>query len=338
MAHNIDNSKGKYAFFSRKEIPWHKLGRVVKDALTSEEAIKEAALDYNVVKCPVYAKFPDHIIEEGGKKGDLVPNLFATVRDDTKSVLGHVGNRYEIVQNLDAFKFIDDIVGSKEAIFETAGALGGGEKIFITAKLPRNIRIKESDDIIEQYFLITNTHDGSGAIEAGFTPIRVVCNNTLNMALKGMANKIRFRHTKNIHDRMEQGREMLGLYKAYSMEFSEALNYLASKQIKEELVIDVIHSLVLTKDEQEILFKEGQNTERVSTRKKNTIIDMEMYMESGAGQQYHKGTALWVFNGISSYFNNGKKYKNQEDRMLNLNNGAAYRKTQDTFDKILMSI
>ena len=334
MAHNISFTNGKHAFFSRKEIPWHRLGQIVEDALTSEEAIKAAGLDFDVIKCPAYAKFP----EGSPERGKLIPSLNATVRTDNWEVLGHVGSRYEVVQNTDAFAFIDGIVGKKLAIFETAGALGKGERIFITAKLPNFIRLKGSDDIIEQYIIISNTHDGSGSVIAGFTPIRVVCNNTLNMAIGRMANKVALRHTKNVHNRLEEAEELLGLYKVYSEEFVEVLQALARKEITQEYKNEFIMDFVFTPSERTIIKNEGIHSENISTQKKNTLSSLNTYMDYGPGQDGHKGSRLWLYNGVTSYLSNGKDYPSAEARFINLIEGTSHKKTQQAFNYLLTDI
>lgn len=342
MAHNINVTNGKHSFYSLKEKAWHGLGQVVEEAQTSDEVIHLAGLNYDVEKVPVFADFRKlpklETNEHHAKKGEVVPNYFATVRTDTRQVLGLVGNRYEVVQNSQAFKFIDDIVGSKQAVFETAGALGNGEKIFVTAKLPSYIRIQSTDDIIEKYLIFTSSHDGSGPVIAGLTPIRVVCNNTLNMALKRLSNKLVLRHTRNVNDRLELGRTLMGMYKVYSEEFQESMNALAKVAITEEIIDTSIKSLIL--DTKEIaLLKEGKPADVViSTRKRNTMIDIKRYVEGGVGQNLHRGTALWLWNGVSSYYNNGKSYKDQQDRFESLTDGLAYRNTQRMFNDVMSMV
>src|SRR5277367_1882484 len=194
MAHNINfNEKtGKHSFMSVKEKAWHGLGQIVDRYPTSSEAIQFAGLDYIVEKRPLFTYDTENQMAD--PETDIiipeisVPNYFATVRADTDQVLGVVGNDYEVVQNRDAFTFFDAIVGGGDGIlYETAGALGNGERIFITAKLPGYIRVG-NDDLIEKYLFLTTSHDGFGSITAAFTPIRVVCNNTLHAALNNMSN------------------------------------------------------------------------------------------------------------------------------------------------------
>jgi len=202
MAHNINynSNTGRYSFFSVQEKAWHGLGQIVKDYPTSGEAIQYAGLDYEVAKSPLFTK-GSGIIENAGDieigSTELeVPDYFANIRTDNNTVLGVVGKDYHIVQNREAFSFFDAIVGGSEGIlYETAGALGNGERIFITAKLPDYIRVGNGDDVTEKYIFLTTSHDGSGSITAAFTPIRIVCQNTLNASLGSMSNVVRIRHT-----------------------------------------------------------------------------------------------------------------------------------------------
>lgn len=144
MAHNINFNEqtGKNSFFSTKQPAWHGLGQIVQDYPTSGEAIIAAGLDYTVAKAPLFAKGADPLISFA------VPDQFATMRTDNNAVFGVVGKDYQIVQNTDAFAFFDAIVGGGDGIlYETAGALGSGERIFITAKLPDYIRVGKGNTI-----------------------------------------------------------------------------------------------------------------------------------------------------------------------------------------------
>lgn len=175
MAHNLfyNEFTGKHSFFSVKEKAWHGLGQIVSEYPTSSEAIWHAGLDYQVAKSPNIHEFPS------GKEV-VSKTSFFTYRTDTEEVLGEsVGKDYQIVQNGEAFAFFDAIVGGGDGIlYETAGALGQGEQIFITAKLPDYIRVGNGDDVIEKYLFLTTTHNGSGSITAAFTPVRIVCQNS----------------------------------------------------------------------------------------------------------------------------------------------------------------
>lgn len=152
MAHeiNFNQQTGKHSFMSVKERAWHGLGQIIDRYPTSSEAIQQAGLDYIVEKRPLFTYDTANHLGEGSDDMMIpeiaVPNFFATVRADTEQVLGVVGNEYEVVQNRDAFSFFDAIVGGGVGIlYETAGALGNGERVFITAKLPDYLRVGAKD-------------------------------------------------------------------------------------------------------------------------------------------------------------------------------------------------
>jgi phage/plasmid-like protein (TIGR03299 family) len=229
MSHNINFNEqtGKHSFFSVKEKAWHGLGQIVEDYPTSAEAIKHAGLDYTVEKRPLFTYDNDNILHdiEGSLQiADIeVPNYYATVRTDTQQALGVVGKDYEVVQNKDAFTFFDAIVGGEGIMYETAGALGKGERIFITAKLPGYIKVG-SDDLIEKYLFLTTSHDGFGSITAAFTPVRIVCNNTLNAAQRNCSNSIKIRHTQNAKERLEQAHKVMGIANKLSEDLEDIFN------------------------------------------------------------------------------------------------------------------
>ena len=183
MAHNLNFNEqtGKHSFFSVKEKAWHGLGQIVEGYPNSAEALKFAGLDYTVEKRKLFTF--DNENQTANEDTEIkipeveVPNYFATIRTDNENILGVVGRDYEVVQNVDAFSFFDSIVGGDGIQYETAGALGKGERIFITAKLPDYIKVG-NNDLIEQYLFLTTSHDGFGSITAAFTPIRIVCNNS----------------------------------------------------------------------------------------------------------------------------------------------------------------
>jgi phage/plasmid-like protein (TIGR03299 family) len=175
MAHNLNFNEltGEYSFFSTKQKSWHGLGKVVAGYPTSAEALVFAGLDFDVIKSPLFTQVNGMVSTPDGinyRNISLdIPDTFATVRTDTNQVLGVVGKDYEIVQNRDAFSFFDSIIGGDGILYETAGALGNGSRIFITAKLPGYIRVGD-DDLTEKYIFLTTSHDGSGSITGAFTP------------------------------------------------------------------------------------------------------------------------------------------------------------------------
>jgi len=200
MGHNLNETKGKISF---AQTAWHGLGQIVKEAMTSKQAIDLAGLNYFVDKTNAVAEIDGKIISINDK--------YVTYRKDTGLPLGIVGTRYEVVQNQDAFLFFDSITEAGAAMYETAGALGNGERIFISAKMPDFIRIAGTDDNTEVFVLLTSSHDGSGSVVAAITPIRVCCQNTLNAALYGTKNKISIRHTANVKQNLANAHKLLGI-------------------------------------------------------------------------------------------------------------------------------
>jgi phage/plasmid-like protein (TIGR03299 family) len=246
MAHNLfyNEQTEKHSFFSVKEKAWHGLGQIVEDYPTSSEAIRYAGLDYTVEKRPLFTNTLANDLSDldtgiAFPKTE-VPNFFATVRNDNNAVLGVVGKDYEVVQNADAFLFFDAIVGGGSSIkYETSGALGKGERIFITAKLPDYIKVGKQD-LIEQYLFLTTSHDGFGSITAAFTPTRIVCNNTLNAAMRNHANGIKIRHTASANDRLKQAHTLMGISHVLAQELEELFNHWTKVRITDNQVKKLI--------------------------------------------------------------------------------------------------
>ncbi len=215
-----------------------------------------------MVKSPLYTTGND-LIQAGQdlETADTqltVPNYFANVRSDNNTVLGVVGKDYHIVQNRDAFSFFDAIVGGEEGIlYETAGALGNGERIFITAKLPGYIRVGNGDDVTEKYLFLTTSHDGSGSITAAFTPIRIVCRNTLNASLKNMTNVVRIKHTSGAKQRLEDAHKVIGLVNTLSHQLESIFNEWSTIRVKDDEVKKLIQLALCPNKETFDLLKKG---------------------------------------------------------------------------------
>lgn len=176
MAANIET------MFYTRTAPWHNMGTRVDEALTSKDALIYAGLDWQVLQEPVYTS-----------AGELVSGYKVNVRDIDRNILGVVSDRYKIVQNEEAFSFTDALLG-EGVKYETAGSIANGKIVWMLAKMPQRYII--SGDAIEPYLVFSNTHDGSGAIRVAMTPIRVVCQNTLNLALRGAQRSWSARHTR----------------------------------------------------------------------------------------------------------------------------------------------
>jgi len=330
MAHNIhlNEQTGKHSFFSVKEKAWHGLGQVVQDYPTSREAIKFAGLDYTVEKRKLFtlnSTNEDPAIE--------VPDFFATVRTDTNNILGVVGRDYEVMQNENAFSFFDAIVGGDDGIqYETAGALGKGERIFITAKLPGYIKVG-SDDLIEKYLFLTTSHDGLGSIMAAFTPVRIVCNNTLNAAFRNCSNAIKIRHTSNAKQRLEEAHKVMGISYRLSDYLEAAFDQWSKVRITDKEVMKLIQLAMVPNKEVLKNLNDGAMDE-LSTCYKNMCDSVYEYAMSSPGQQTEttKGTVFGAYNSVTGYFQNLRNYKNGEAKLRSvLFGGTAQLRTQKAF-------
>jgi phage/plasmid-like protein (TIGR03299 family) len=303
MGHNINQVNGKDSFFSVKEKAWHGLGQIVDQYPTSAEAIKYAGLDYEVIKSPLFTYQRDETV---GNNGEIVagsqmpvPNHFATIRTDNHAVLGVVGKDYEIVQNVNAFEFFDAIVGGGDGIlYETAGALGKGERIFITAKLPGYIRVGKQD-MIEQYLFLTTSHDGFGSITAAFTPIRIVCNNTLNAALRNHSNSIKIRHTASANDRLKQAHTLMGISGSLGHELEGLLNHWSQVKITDKEVKRLIQ-IAMSPNKEVLKNLANGKAEELSTTYTNIVDNVYEYALGSPTQQMETtaGTVFGAYNAI----------------------------------------
>lgn len=341
MAHNLNFNKrtGKYSFFSVKEKAWHNLGQIVQEYPTSEEAIKFAGLDYEVEKSPLFTKGAGIIENNNGIEmidSELeVPNYFANIRTDNNTVLGVVGKDYHIVQNREAFSFFDSIVGGGDGIlYETAGVLGNGERIFITAKLPDYIRVGNGDDITEKYIFLTTSHDGSGSITAAFTPVRIVCQNTLNASLQNMSNVVRIKHTAGAKQRLEDAHKVMGLANKLSNELENTFNHWAKITVCDDEMKKLIQ-LALCPNKETLQHLQKGNFDDLSTVFKNTVDDAFAYAMISEAQQMAttKGTLYGAYNAVTGYFQNVRNYKDNEAKLQSIVlGGTAQFKSQKAFD------
>ena len=227
MGHNLNETNGKSAMMYVGEVPWHKLGTKLDHPATAAEAMEAAGLDFTVEKACLKTDILDLPVER----------YFGTVRRDTNQVLGVVGSRYTPIQNKDAFTVFDALTGEGEAIYHTAGALGNGERIWLLAKLPEYIRVN-GNDLVEKFLLLTNSHDGSSVVRVKLTPVRVVCENTLSLALSGSEQEVRIRHTLHASERMKQAHEILGLTNKLYGELEHIFNAMSLTRIDGRVLTD----------------------------------------------------------------------------------------------------
>lgn len=301
MAHNINENR----VFTVGE-SWHGLGRVVDTAKTAKEAIELADLNYEIEKRRIFFDSPKL---EVGKFLAHDENCLI-VRKDNDTVLGITTPKYEIIQNVDAFNFFDVVVGEGQAIYHTAGALGKGERIWILAKLPKDIVIGKND-VVEKYLCLTNSHDGKSSLRMYFTPVRVVCQNTLNMSMSDAKNGIALRHTGNIKNKVDEARKILGITINYYNQFEKIVQQMESVPLNVEKA-ETYFETVLGIDE----------SDEISSRKENQKSDMLSLFEHGKGQDMGNKHSLWkAYNAVTEYVDHYATVKNlEEDKSNKLKN------------------
>ena len=359
MSHNLENYDGKYSFAENglKERAWHGLGQVFDRPMFINEALEACRANYNVEAAPI-AAFPKELIDKVANGTFTIDDLFdayvknakATIRTDNGSVLGLVSDGYGIVQNSDAFKFVDLFCSGKDGnrdntpVIETCGVLGKGERVFVTAKFPNKIVLDaKRDDILEKYVTFTTSHDGTGAVRCIVTPIRVVCNNTLNFALKHNSGRFSFRHTSNVNSRLDLTNEenakfaykALNVAELYEVELKEALAHLRNVQLSKKTITDIVAETAFSKDALDIYKATGNAFhDDIPTRSANIFKDMMNSIEDGIGQVGfdNYGSGEWLLNGITTYYQNTANYKNLEVKFDSILDGRVSKKVQNVYD------
>lgn len=223
MAANVET------MFYTRVAPWHGLGTMVMEAPTSKEALKVAGLDWKVIQKDLMTT-----------DGIPVPGFKVNLRDQDSRTLGVVTDRYKVVQNQDAFAFTDELLG-EGVTYETAGSLQEGRRTWILAKLPQRYII--SGDEIAPYLVFMNSHDGTGAIKAAMTPIRVVCQNTLNLALATAKRSWSTNHVGDINGKLEDARDTLLFADQYMAALGKSIDKLNHQKISDRQVYEYIDTL-----------------------------------------------------------------------------------------------
>ena len=283
--------------------PWHKLGVQLDNPATAAEAIEAAQMEWSVITKPVYARNQAGGFEEvDGKR--------AIVRADTQEVFTIMGNGYEPVQNKDAFSFFDAVIGQGEAIYHTAGSLYGGKRIWVMAKLPDDIKITP-DDVIQPYILLSNSHDGSTALRMQITPIRVVCANTLSVAL-GSNGGFYAKHTRNVMQRAKDAREVLGLANAYYEMFARQVDQLVNTRMTVIEVQEYLQKVYQFKADQTYADQDHRIVKAYET-----TLDLLGHPTNTLGGI--QGTQWAAYNAVTYYIDHEKPVRGQayrDDRIL----------------------
>lgn len=224
MATNVES------MFYVREAPWHGLGNRVEQSISSEDALKKSELDWTVIQRPIQT---DAQME--------IPGYKVNIRATDQRILGVVTNRYKIVQNHEAFAFTDELLG-EGVKYETAGSLQNGKKVWLLARLPENFNIAE--DKVAPYLVFSNSHDGSGGIKVAMTPIRVVCQNTLNLALNNAQRIWSTTHKGDMKFKLDDAKKTLLLAEFYMGRLGEEAERLNKIKLPDRKVMEYIDMLI----------------------------------------------------------------------------------------------
>ncbi|REJ91785.1 MAG: DUF932 domain-containing protein [Planctomycetota bacterium] len=281
MPHAIATTNGRPAMAYFGDTPWHRLGTRLEQPATAEEAIVVAGLDYEVELASLYTA-----------DGRTVPQRKAVIRTDANEVLGVVGNSYSPIQNRECFQFLDAVVAEGQLEYHTAGALGNGERVWMLAKLPGFIRVKASEDHVEKYLLLSNSHNGTSALRVFFTPIRVVCANTLAVAHRQAVDKgVSVLHKGDLGAKVREAQEILGLAARFYDDVQVKVDRLASRYPTKAQVAEYFRSLYPN--------PKASN----KTRARNTRKELFQLFEAGRGQNIYEVRHSWwaAYNAVTEY-------------------------------------
>lgn len=270
-----------------REKPWHGLGTMVAEAPTSADALRLAELDWTVN--------PRSVQLCGGAK---IAGYKANVRSSDGKVLGVVSDRYRVVQNAEAFEFTDSLIGG-DVRYETAGSLQGGRKIWLLARMPER---KINGDAVEPYMCFTNSHDGSGAIRVCMTPVRVVCNNTLNLALNTAKRQWSVKHVGDIRLKMEEARMSLDLADKYMDGLAQYADKLANTTVTDEQIAKILDEMFPVADD------DGARKQNVVKKTKDEF--MVCYFMPDIAQ--FRNTGWGVVNAMADMIDHNAPHRNTE--------------------------
>jgi phage/plasmid-like protein (TIGR03299 family) len=301
MPHDLATTNGQPSMAFYGPSPWHGLGKRLAAPATAKEAIVASGLDFTVDLRPLMTE-----------DGLPVAKRRAVVRRDTDVVLGTVGSGYTPIQNVDAFQFLDEVAGEGHVRFHTAGGLGRGERIWMLAKLPGNLRVSGTDDISKKFLLLSNSHDGSSSLRVFYTPIRVVCSNTLVFAHRqGRGQGISIVHRGDVRSRVDEARRLLGLADRMFDRYGEQINVLAKRQLTAVEVEEFFWGL----------YPDGPDEKRGRSRAIRERL--EDLFENGLGQDLPgiRHTAWAAVNAVSEFTDHyrttrGRDARTRVDRRL----------------------
>ena len=257
-----------------REATWNKVGTDIREANSVKEALQISGLDYEVVKAPIYLS-----------NCHRIKNQFATKKKGTDEVFGIVGKDYTIVQNEEAFSFVDGII-SEGLTFVKAGETSYMN--YIIASLPEKYIL---DDKFKPYIIFQNSHAGATTLKAAICPLRIICQNQFTMAFRNSENKISIRHSSSIHEKMDEAQHILQFNAEYMDSFNKMANKMAANKIGDEKALDIIDKYFLVDD--------NASTRKVNSNEEKKTIFLNAY--NAEDNQNFRGTQWGLINAFSDY-------------------------------------
>jgi len=304
MSHEISRVQGIDEAYYAENPAWHSLGQVTETALTSQGAIRMAHLDWDVLQSPVYFD-PD-----GDGMYQRANNAIVNYRADTNDVLGIVTKQYKIVQNIEAFDFMDSLLESGDLRYESAGALKGGRIVWLLARIPGDISIGSTDDVTRKYMLLYNSHDGTKSVRVSPTNVRVVCWNTLQVAISSRDNEVSIRHKGSIKDKLQDARKVLQIVNSGYDVFAKKAQILAETVIKVEdfeKLVSVVEPDIANPEEKDL-----KNLER-----RRDKIRAYFASESQWAMEHNLPITAWTaLNAVTAHNTHGKKGRKNPERQF----------------------
>ena len=282
MSHLLEQYGDMASFASLREPAWHGLGTILQDEVTTVQMLEAAHLNAWDVRC-------DEINLPGRSHRDFFAVTRRNPFDGERDVLGVVGERYKVVQNEELFSFADNLLDGGR--WETAGSIKNGTVVFGSLALDREVVLdpKGATDKVNTYLLVHTSHDGSLAVQASVTPVRVVCQNTLNMALGGVKQSYKIRHTQTVQGKVAAAREALGIAHKYLDEFDKQAQELITKEINDQKFFEIITN---------VYPKPEENVKGALTKWENKIDTLNS-IYFGPTCDNIKGTAWGAYNALT---------------------------------------
>lgn len=325
MAHNLEIVNGKASFATRIEPAWHGLGTVFDGELSTKEMLETANLHNWDVRLEK-VEYPTNYT--------TVSDAFSVVRnnplDGQPNVLSVVGERYKVLQNEELFAFGDGIVDGG-ATWETAGSIKDGRVVFGSLSVPREFVLDPQGiaDTTKMYLLVHTSHDGSVSVQSAITPVRVVCQNTLNLAMRNVKQSFKIRHTQTVAGRLEQARHALGLTFDYANEFEKEAQALFSQSITNAQFDKLVATIYPKPDE----------ASKMATTKYNDKIDLISNLYKVAPTQDGiRGTKWGALNALTEQLDYFRTSRTGDNKSLLASASGFDVQTNAQKNKILQAV